>query len=137
MGGGGDGEDIVGGHGEIGEEDEADGVTEAAGGGGGGVGGGGGGEELDGDPEDEEAADQLDGVELEQLGGEEGDEDADDGGGGGAEGDAGAALACWERADGESDDDGVIACQQDVDQDDGERIEPELRAEVFHAGGTP
>ena len=64
---------------------------------------------------------------MEQLGGEEREADAEDDGETGTDADAEFAFAFGQRLDGERDDDGVVAGQEQVDKDDGQDVEEELK----------
>jgi hypothetical protein len=94
-------------------------------------------DELDGDPEQGDGAEDLQigqGHHRRHYGGEE---DAEPNSESGAENDAPQALARRQVAAGEGDDDGIVAGQQRIDPDDLEDREPEFRLFHRHYAGSP
>ena len=86
-------------------------------------------EELDGDPADEQPAEQLDIGRAQQLRHEEGRDDPQQHRGPGAEQDAAAALLARERPHRHRDDDRVVAGEDQVDQDDARERRKEGRVQ--------
>src|SRR4029078_4260030 len=95
------------------------------------------GDELDADPNAPDAADHREHRQLEQAHGEERENDPQDDCADGAPEHAPAPLPIGQVAARERDHHRVVARQQDVDDDDFETREPELRRAEFHSGGTP
>jgi len=89
-------------------------------------------QQFDGDIEDEQAANQFDELDQQQLRSEKGEADAQNHGESGTEHDADLLFPLGETLDSERDDDGVIACQQQVDQNDGEDVQQELSGKDLH-----
>src|SRR5262245_61093810 len=131
----GDGEDIVEAHRDVGEDDDPDGLSER-------------GtaphelprfrartHQLDGDPDQQEPAREPDEGDGEQ-GAHEGDSDeAQEDRGGGAPDPRLELTAPGQRAHGEGDDEGIVAGEGQVDDDDAEQASPELGVgEDAHAG---
>ena len=86
-------------------------------------------------PEQQDAAGQSEAEDVQHFEREQGEGDADDGGAGDTVPDGVAALLAGEAVDGEADDDGVVARQYQVNQQDLEQNdeEGECGGEV-HAG---
>ena len=89
-------------------------------------------EQLHGDPEDQNAADELHIAQDKQLRDEEGEHHAQKHRGGRAEQDALLPLFVGKRADGHGNDHGVVAGEDEVDDDDAEegRQERQVEADV-------
>ena len=92
------------------------------------------GDELDADPHQQQAADDLQIRELQQADGEEREDDAQHDRADRAPEHAPAPLMGRQVAAGERDDHRVVARQQDIDDDDFKGREPELRRSDIHAG---
>src|SRR3990172_1234387 len=76
------------------------------------------GQKLDGDPEEQQAARQLQPGHVEQELHQHGEDNAQNDGSAGAEQDADAALARRQIAAGKGDHDGIVARQDNIDADD-------------------
>jgi len=89
-------------------------------------------EELDADPEEQQAADQLEPGQREQRHGEQREDDSQDDRRARAPENRQLLLSRRQRARGEGDDHRVVARQDDVDADDLRQAEPEsLRQQFF------
>ena len=134
----GDGDDVVEAHHRVGDGDDLDGVPEvpdrldivvlafllAA-------------QKLNGDPQKENATDQLHIGHRHQRGDEPREDDAEADGDERAERDTPGALPGWQLAACERDDDGVIARQQEVDPDDLQYGEPKTWIVHGHTAAFP
>ncbi len=87
---------------------------------------------LPADPEQEDAAGQQQADDLEKLDGDAGKRDAQDGGGKNADQDRLLALVGRQPRRGKTDDDGVVAGQHQVDEDDLQKRQQAGRGENFH-----
>src|SRR5207244_7703187 len=89
-------------------------------------------EETDRDPEDQRSSRELEVGKAEELRGVESQHDAEDGGAAGSDCDSQATLVGWERLDRHRDHDGIVAGEQDIDQDYRKYAEEKFRAEISH-----
>ena len=115
------GQNIVGGHGQVGDDDDPDGLGQ-------GLGllfdlflGRSLHKQLDGDPDDDRPADEFDEIDLQQLGGEEGQSHPQDYRRPGPEGDAARPLLARQGAHRHGDDHGIVPGQNEVDEDDAQK----------------
>src|SRR5690606_8867902 len=86
-------------------------------------------EQLDGNPEQETAADQLQPLHLEKELNKNGEEDAQQDRNTGAQNDASHSLSRRERSARERDDNGVVTGEDDVDADDAQDVHDERSIE--------
>ena len=88
-------------------------------------------QQLDADPQQQQAADQLQVADLQQLIDDQHEDDAQHDGARAAEQDGRLLLlALGERAAGQRDDHGVVAGEHDVDQDDLQETAPKSRCQL-------
>src|SRR5690606_37659107 len=87
--------------------------------------------QLHGDPQQQNAADDLEVRYAQQEYDEDGENDAQDDGGAGTTDDAPLALPVRQGPAGQGDDHGVVAAQQNVDPDDLEERHEELLVESY------
>ena len=125
VGGGGDGDGVVQAHHRVGDDDGANGAPQGARGldavlalrlal-----------HQLDADPQQQQAADQLEVADLEQLIDDQHEDDTQDDGAGAADQDGRLLMALLEVAAGQCDDQRVVAGEHDIDQDDLKQAAPE------------
>ena len=118
MRGGGDGQHVVEAHDDVGDGHSAHRAPEVVAAFDGGLVGLVLDQQLDGDPQQQEATDQSQPGQLEHVGEDDGEEDAQADGRAGAKDDAPEALLGRQPSAGQRDDDGIVAGEQDVDPDD-------------------
>jgi hypothetical protein len=118
MGGTGHGQDIVGGHGDVGHDDHPNGLPQGLGLFLGFFPGGPFYEQFHGNPEDDRSPDKFDELYLKQLGGEEGQNHPQDDRRPGSEDDPLLPLFAGQGTDGHGDDHSVVPGQDEIDEDD-------------------